>query len=104
MIFGRVLGFLDRLVAEELAPAVEALALEVQRDPQVQLMGRQFAADLGDQELAEFLTEHRSPRSHHRATAAVARAMIASTTSVFASAYCWTNCQSRAASSRFVRS
>ena len=60
MILWRVLRLFDRLVAEELAPAVEALALEVDRDRQVQLVGRQFVADLGDQELAEFGAEHGS--------------------------------------------
>ena len=54
-----VLGLLDRLVAEELAPAVEALALEVEGDPQVQLMRRQLVADLRDQQLPQFLAEHR---------------------------------------------
>ena len=48
-----VLGLLDRLLAEELAPAVEALALEVDRDRQVERVGGQLVADLGDQELAQ---------------------------------------------------
>ena len=54
-----VLGFLDRLLAEELAPAVEALALEVDRDRQVQRVGGQLVADLGDQELAQVGAQHR---------------------------------------------
>ena len=46
-------------LAEELAPAIEALALEVDGDGQIQLMGGQLVADLGDQELSEVGAEHR---------------------------------------------
>ena len=54
-----VFGFLDRLFAEELAPAVEALALEIDRDGQVERVGGQLVADLGDQELAQVGAQHR---------------------------------------------
>src|SRR5450756_2380591 len=38
----RVLGFLDRLAVEEASPLLEALPLEVQRDPVVRLVGAEF--------------------------------------------------------------
>ena len=53
-----MLRLLDRLLAEELAPAVEALALEVDGDGQVQLVRAEFVADLGDEELSKVGTEH----------------------------------------------
>jgi hypothetical protein len=48
-----VLGFLDRLAMEEAGPLLEALALEVQRDPVVRLVGAEFLTHLLDEQLAD---------------------------------------------------
>src|SRR5690349_11223139 len=84
-----VLGFLDRLLAEELAPAIEALAFEVDGDREVQRMRGELVPDLGDEQLAEVGTEHggapgigRGPRAaetdaHDRIPAAVSDGEVA---------------------------
>ena len=57
---GRVAGLFHRLVAEQLGPAGQALAIEVGRDRHVQLVGPQLVADLLDQQLGHSVTDHGS--------------------------------------------
>jgi hypothetical protein len=53
-----MLGLLDRLVVEHLRPSLEAFALEVERDPHVDLVGRELVGDLLDEKLERLLADH----------------------------------------------
>src|SRR5687768_8985965 len=55
------LGLVARLLLEELAPAPEAGSVEIDRDGRVELMGAEFTADLGDEQLAAVATDHVHP-------------------------------------------
>jgi hypothetical protein len=58
-----VQGFLDRLAVEEASPLLEALALEVQRDAVVRLVGAELVTDLLDEQVADPVTDHGCPSS-----------------------------------------
>jgi len=55
-------GLLDRLVAEDLGPFVKALPLEVERHPEVGLVGAELGGDLRDEKLSEWLARTASMR------------------------------------------